>query len=361
MERLYNFNPGPATLPFEVLEEAGRAVVEFANSGMSVLEVSHRSKEYDRVHNCCIASIKEVFGVPDNYHVIFMGGGASTQFAMIPLNYLGEGKTADYVNTGTWAKKAIKEGQKIGNVNVAATSEGVNFRRIPALKELNLTPGAAYVHITSNNTISGTQWATYPDTGGVPLLCDMSSDILSRKVDVGKFALIYAGAQKNLGPSGVTVVIIRDDMVQACPDHNPTMLNYQTHVGKNSLFNTPPVFPIYCVNLVLEWIKKRGGLEAVERDNVKKGELIYGMIDRFPDFYRGAADLDSRSLMNVTFRLPSEELEEKFRIEALEEKYFGLKGHRSVGGIRASMYNAMPLGGIEKFVDFMDRFHRANC
>jgi phosphoserine aminotransferase len=360
MERVYNFNPGPATLPLEVLQEASRAMVEYGNTGMSVLEISHRSGEYSSIHNGCIALIKEVFHIPENYHVLFLGGGASTQFAMVPLNFLHEGKIADYVNTGSWAKKAIKEGGKVGTVNVAASTEEVKYRRIPKQNELKLTPDAAYAHITSNNTIFGTQWQSYPDVGSVPLVCDMSSDILSRPVDIGRFALIYAGAQKNLGPSGVTITILRDDMVERCPEHLLTMLNYRTHVEKNSLFNTPPVFAIYVVYLVVNWVKRCGGVEQIDEWNRQKGEMLYGVIDAHPDFYRSTVDADSRSLMNVTFRLPSEDLEEKFRSEALKEQFFNLKGHRSVGGIRVSMYNALPLEGIEKLAGFMDRFYRKN-
>jgi phosphoserine aminotransferase len=277
------------------------------------------------------------------------------------MNYLGEGKVASYINTGTWSKKAIKEAKKFGKVVVAATTEEENFTRIPRADEIKIDPASVYVHVTSNNTIFGTQWPAFPDTGNIPLVCDMSSDILSRKIDVSKFALIYAGAQKNLGPSGVTVIIIRKDMIDACPESVPTMVNYGTHAAKQSMFNTPPTFPIFVLKLVLDWIKERGGVEAVEKENRAKADLLYGLFDENPDFFHGTVtDKDSRSRMNVTFRLPNEDLEKKSLAEAEEAGFIGLKGHRSVGGLRASMYNAMPLEGIEKLVAFLREFARAN-
>ncbi len=359
-DRIYNFNPGPATLPLSALEKAQKEFLDYRNAGMSVTEISHRSKEFDAILEETKNLLHEIMEIPQNYKTIFLQGGASLQFAMVPMNFLPPGKSADYVVTGSWAKKAIKEAQIIGKVNVAASTESDGFRRMPKENEITLDPNAIYVHITSNETISGTQWAQYPDTGQVPLIADMSSDILSRKIDVNRFALIYAGAQKNLGPAGVTVVIIRDDLIEKCPDSLPTLLNYKTHVSKNSLYNTPPVFAIYMVKLVLDWIKAEGGMEKIEERNMKKAKLLYGILDQYPRYYKSAVDLDSRSIMNVTLRMSSEELEKKFISEAAKKGFHGLKGHRSVGGIRVSMYNAMPLEGIEKLVEFMEEFLKKN-
>jgi len=359
VHRIHNFNPGPCALPLSVLEKAAAEMFDYAGTGMSVMEISHRSKEFDAIINDAVALLKELLGVPKNYHVLFLGGGASTQFYMIPMNFLGGG-TADYINTGSWSKKAIKEAKLFGTVNIAATSEETNFNFIPKQAELKLTPGAKYVHYTSNNTIFGTEFHYVPETGGVPLICDMSSDIMSRPVDVGKFGLIYAGAQKNLGAAGVTVVIIKDELVQAGAGDIPTMAQYRTHAEKNSLFNTPPCWNIYILKLFLEWMKSLGGLKEVDARSQTKSDLIYGAIDEMSDFCRGHAAVDSRSRMNVTFNLPTEELEKRFAAEAAKGGLGGLKGHRSVGGIRVSMYNAVAVESVQAVVDFMKDFYGKN-
>ena len=356
--RIYNFNAGPATLPLEALEIVQQELLDYRGTGMSVMEISHRSPEYDDINDSCIALFREILGLDDSYHVLFMGGGASTQFALIPLNFLGEGKTAAYVNTGAWSKKAIKEAKAIGNVHLAGSSEDSNFNYIPT--DLDIPSDAAYLHVTSNNTIFGTQYQQFPDAGNVPLICDMSSDIASRRHDFTKFDMIYAGAQKNLGPAGVTVVIIKQDLLDKCADGNPTMFNYQTHAAKKSLYNTPPAFPIYIVKLVMEWVKKQGGLEAVEKANFAKKERIYQLIDKYPDYFKGTVRPDSRSWMNITLRLPSEDLEKKFIADAKAAGMGGLKGHRDVGGVRISMYNAMSLEGVEALAGFMEEFKKDN-
>lgn len=357
-DRIFNFNAGPAALPLDVLTEAQKDFLNYKGEGLSVMEMSHRSKTFDGIIKDAERLMKEVMGIPDGYKVIFMQGGATLQFAAIPMNFLPAGGAADYVNTGTWSTKAIKEAQKLGRVaNVIASSEDKNFSYIP--KNFNVNTDAGYVHITSNNTIAGTQYQDFPDTGNVPLICDMSSDINCRPVDVSKFAMIYAGAQKNMGPSGVTIVIIREDMMAKSPDDIPTMTSYKILGGKDSLLNTPPTFGIYMIKLVLEWIQKSGGVTAVQKLNAQKAGMLYDAIDN-SNFYRGTVEKDSRSIMNVTFRLPNEDLEKKFVAEALENKMLGLKGHRSVGGIRASIYNAVPLAAIETLVNFMTRFEKAN-
>jgi len=358
--RVYNFNPGPATLPLEVLQQAQQELLDYADTGMSVMEISHRSPEFDDINNKAMAMVHEILGLGDNYKVLFIGGGASTQFALIPLNFLPSGKTAAYVDTGSWSTKAIKEAQIIGRMHLAFSSKDQDYKRVPKPTEIDLPADAAYLHVTSNNTIKGTQLHQFPDTGDIPLICDMSSDIASRRLDFSKFSLIYAGAQKNLGPAGVTMVIIRDDLLAKCPDNLPTMFCYKTHAEKNSLYNTPPAFPVYMVKLVLEWIKKQGGLQAIEKTNIAKKDRIYQIIDGNPDFFRGTVEPDSRSWMNVTMRLPSEDLEKKFVSEAKAAGFIGLKGHRSVGGIRVSLYNAMPLEGVEKLAAFMEAFKRVN-
>jgi phosphoserine aminotransferase len=357
--RIHNFNAGPAALPQIVLEEIRDSFLNFAGSGMSITEISHRSKWFDDVINDASARVKRLLNLDDRYHVLFLQGGASTQFCMIPMNFLHDGRTADYVNTGTWSTKAIKEALiQNKDITVVASSEDRNFAYIP--KNIQFTSGAAYVHLTSNNTIKGTQWAEFPDTDGVPLMTDMSSDIFSRPFNAERFGLIYAGAQKNMGPSGVCMVIIRDDLLSLTPDNIPTMLRYTTHADKNSMFNTPPCFGIYTVQLVLKWIDETiGGLGKMAEINQKKADLLYNAIDS-GDFYRGTADADSRSLMNVTFRLPNEDLEKKFVAEALENDLGGLKGHRSVGGCRASIYNPTPISGVEALVDFMKTFEKQN-
>ena len=357
--RIYNFAAGPAVLPLPVLEEAQRDLVALPGVGMSVMEISHRSKVFDEIIQGAEADFRALAGVPDGYHVLFLQGGASTQFSMVPMNLLGPGATADYILTGSWSKKALKEAKKVGATSVAATTEAEAFARIPRQDELKLTPGAAYVHMTSNNTIYGTQWKTLPAVGGAPLVNDASSDIFSRPIDVAGHGLIYAGAQKNLGPSGVTVVVLRDDLAKKGADSLPTMLNYAIHVENKSLYNTPPVFGIYILRLVLKWLVAGGGLAAMAKVNERKAGRLYAEIDR-TGYYRGHAAKDSRSLMNVTFRLPSEELEQKFIKEATAAGFSGLKGHRSVGGLRASIYNAFPEAGIDALVDFMRDFEKNN-
>jgi len=358
-KRIHNFNAGPAALPQTVLEEIQSDFLDFKGSGMSITEISHRSKWFDEVINDAVARVKRLLKLDDRYQVLFLQGGASMQFCMIPMNFLDDGRTADYVNTGTWSTKAIKEAKILGKkIEVVASSEDRNFAYIP--KDIQFTPGATYVHLTSNNTIKGTQWAQFPDTGSVPLIADMSSDIFSRPFDAGKFGLIYAGAQKNIGPAGVCLVVVRDDLLKLVPDHLPTMLKYTTHADKNSMFNTPPCFSVYTVQLVLKWLEETvGGLEKMAAINRNKGELIYNLLDT-SSFYRGTADVDSRSLMNVTFRLPSEDLEKKFVAEAAANDLGGLKGHRSVGGCRASIYNATSTGTVETLVEFMKTFEKKN-
>jgi phosphoserine aminotransferase len=361
VHRIINFNPGPSALPLPVLEKIQAELLDYDGTGMSVMEISHRSKQFDAILADAQALIRKHFGVGDEYKVLFMGGGASTQFALIALNFMGPDRTADYINTGTWSTKAIKEARIVGKPNVAASSEDVNFCRIPKQAELKLSRDAVFVHITSNNTIKGTQYHGWPETKGVPLFIDMSSDILCRRVDMTHVGMAYAGAQKNMGPAGVTVVLLREDMLDKIRDDGlPTMFRYKTYVEKNSLFNTPPAFPIYVVKCVMEWIDEQGGVEGVEKNNRRKGEILYGYMDANADFYRGTAEKDSRSLMNVTMRLPSEELEQKFIAEGLKAGFGGLKGHRSVGGIRVSMYNALSVADIEKVVEFMKKFASDN-
>ncbi len=358
-ERVHNFNPGPAVLPYEVLRKCSAGAVNFNDLGMSIMEISHRSKDFEAVLAKTQADMLEIMGLSaDDYIVLFLGGGASMQFCMLPYNFLDRDATADYVDTGEWSTRAIKEARLFGNVNIAASSKETNFNFVPA--SFNLTPGASYVHVTSNNTIFGTRMTVFPETGQVPLVCDMSSDFLSRRLDFGRFAMIYAGAQKNIGPSGVAAVIMKRSWVESARDGIPTMLSYKTHVKNNSLYNTPPVFPIYVVGLVMEWLKEQGGLDAIEKVNDRKAAMIYGALDESGGFYRGTVEPGSRSTMNVTFRLPSEELEEKFIGEAKKAGLIGLKGHRSVGGCRASIYNAMPVAGVEALVDFMKGFKAAN-
>jgi phosphoserine aminotransferase len=358
-ERIHNFSAGPAVLPLPVLEEAQQNLLALPGVGMSVVEISHRSKAFDEIILGAEADLRKLAGISDDYQVLFLQGGASLQFSMVPMNFLPAGGKVDYIITGSWAQKAMKEAQRIGTVNVAATTEPENFNRIPGQGELKLDPEAAYVHFTTNNTIHGTEWKYDPAVGSVPLVADSSSDILSRPIDVNKYAVIYAGAQKNLAPAGVTLVIIRKDLLERSPKNLPTMLNYNTHVKERSLYNTPPVFAIYVMRLVLKWLVDQGGLEVIKRRNEEKAKVLYDVIDS-TEFYRGHAQPDSRSLMNVTFRLPSEDLEKQFVGEATKAGLDGLKGHRSVGGIRASIYNAFPREGVETLVSFMKEFERNN-
>ncbi|HWS54418.1 MAG TPA: 3-phosphoserine/phosphohydroxythreonine transaminase [Pyrinomonadaceae bacterium] len=358
-ERIFNFSAGPAVLPVPVLEQAREEMLSLPGVGMSVMEISHRSKTFQAIIDGAEGGLRELLGIPEGYHVLFLQGGASLQFSMLPVNFLAEGAAADYVLTGSWGKKALKEAKKQGAANVAADMADSRYNRVPGDDELRLSPGAAYVHITSNETIEGVEWKHDPDTQGVPLVCDASSDICSRPVDVSRYALIYAGAQKNLGPSGVTVVILREDVLGRIPDGLHTMLDYRTHVQNKSLYNTPNTWGIYILDLVCRWVKAQGGLEGMRRLNEEKARKIYDVIDS-TDFYRGHAAREARSLMNVTFRLPSEELEKKFTAEATAAGLDGLKGHRSVGGIRASIYNAFPPEGVDALVQFMREFERAN-
>ena len=358
-QRIYNFNPGPAALPLSVLEEIRDSFLNFAGSGMSIAEVSHRSKWFEDVINDAIIRSKRLLNLNDDFHVLFIQGGASLQFSMIPMNFLHDGNSADYVNTGTWSAKAIKEAQILGKpIQVVASSEDRDFSCIP--KEIKFNHDAVYAHITSNNTIKGTQWASFPDTGGVPIIADMSSDIMSRSFDASRFGLIYAGAQKNLGPAGVCLAIIRNDMLEMIPDTLPSMIKYTTFVSKNSLYNTPPCFAVYVVQLVLKWIEETvGGLEKMEEINREKARNLYNLIDS-SGFYRGTAEPESRSMMNITFRLSDEEQEKKFIQEALGNDLGGLKGHRSVGGCRASIYNAVTIEAVKALADFMKEFERKN-
>ena len=357
--RIHNFSAGPAVLPVEVLEQVQRDLLSLPGVGMSVLEISHRSAAFDEILEGCEADVRKLAAIPDGYHVLFLQGGASLQFSMVPMNLLPLGGSADYVVTGVWAQKAVKEAKRVGSVTIAASTEAENFNRVPKQQELKLDPAAAYVHFTTNNTIYGTQCFYTPDTGSVPLVADASSDIFSRPIDVAKYGLIYAGAQKNLAPAGLTLVIIREDLAKRSPAALPTMLQYGVHVENKSLYNTPPVFPIYVMRLVLRWIIAQGGLEAVERVNARKADKLYAEIDR-TGFYSGHAQKDSRSRMNVTFRLPSEELEKKFVKDSTAAGLDGLKGHRSVGGLRASIYNAFPEKGVDALVQFMQEFERRN-
>jgi phosphoserine aminotransferase len=356
-QRPFNFSAGPAVLPQPVLLEAQRDLVALPGIGMSVLEISHRSKTFEAILAATEADLRTLGGVPANYKVLFLQGGASLQFSMVPLNLLTPGATADYVVTGGWAQKAVKEAKRVGTVHIAGSTETENFARIPRQDELTLTPGAAYVHVTTNNTLYGTQWKTEPAVGDAPLVADTSSDMFSRPIDVTKYGLIYAGAQKNLGPSGVTLVIVRDDLLARSVTSLHTMLSYAVHAENGSMYNTPPCFGIYLMGLVMKWALAQGGLAAIGATNTRKAAALYAEIDR-TGFYRGTAAKDSRSQMNVTFRLPSEDLENAFVKAATAAGLDGLKGHRSVGGMRASIYNAFPEAGVTALVDFMREFER---
>ena len=358
-DRIFNFSAGPAVLPVPVLEEAQRDMLSLPGVGMSVMEISHRSKTFDEIIGQADKSLRELLDIPSNYQILFLQGGASLQFSMVPMNFLPADSSADYVITGSWGKKALKEAKRVGAVNVAATMADGGFTRVPAHDEINLNPVASYVHITTNETIEGVEWKQEPEVGDVPLIADASSDILSHRIPFDKYAMIYAGAQKNMGPSGVTLAIVRDDLLQRIPEGLHTMLDYRTHAENKSLYNTPNTWGIYILNLVCKWLKDKGGLAVMERENDEKAKLLYDAIDS-SHFYRGHADADARSIMNVTFRLPSEELEKKFAAEATAQGLDGLKGHRSVGGIRASIYNAFPRQGVEALVTFMKEFEKRN-
>ena len=360
VQRIYNFSAGPAVMPVPVLEEIQRDLVALPRVGMSILEVSHRSKIFEGILAQAEADIRALANVPPDYKVLFLQGGASTQFSMVPMNLLLPGATADYVDTGSWAGKAIKEAKKVGGVNVAASTGDVSYARVPDASELKLTAGAAYLHITSNNTIEGTEFNQLPEVGDAPLVSDTSSDMFSRPIDVARHGLIYAGAQKSMGPAGVTVVVIRDDLVARAAERKPwlpTMLNYAVHAENGSLYNTPPTFAVYALGLVMKWLIGRGGLAAIAEANQRKAAELYAEIDR-TGFYRGTAQKSSRSVMNITFRLASDALEKLFISEATAAGLDGLKGHRSVGGMRASIYNAFPEEGVEALVSFMRDFEQ---
>ncbi len=358
MQPPYNFNAGPAVLPRPALEQAQREFLDFNGLGMSVLEISHRSKDFEAVLEEAIALTRDLLGLPDNYRVLFLQGGASLQFAMAPMNVVPEGGVANYILTGSWSEKALGEAEKVTRVHTAASTKEEGYRRIPAPSEAQLSPDPAYVHITSNNTIYGTQWRALPEFGDVPLVADMSSDFLSRPFDVAPYGLIYAGLQKNAGPAGATIVIIREDWLERSPKSLPTMLRYDVMAKNNSLYNTPPVFAIYMSMLVMRWLKAHGGLEAVAARNAEKARLIYDAIDQSNGFYCGHAEPGSRSLMNITFRLANEDLEKQFLAEAKERGYVGLSGHRSVGGVRASTYNALPREACEDLAELLRDFQK---
>lgn len=360
MNRIFNFSAGPAMLPLEVLEEVQRELLDCQESGMSILEMSHRAPVYDKVNAEAEEDIKGLLGLNDDWCVIFLGGGASLQFSMVPMNFLTQGKIGAYVDTSSFSAKAFKEAEKVGEAVTLFSSKEQKYNRVPRLNEIKLPANAAYLHITGNNTIEGTEYQNYPDTGEIPLIADLSSDILSKPIPTEKFSLIYAGAQKNIGPGGVVVVIARKDFIKGRSKNLPTMLNYEVHMDNKSLYNTPPVFGVYIVGLVAKWLKKQGGLGVMQERNISKAKLIYDVIDAHADFYHGFAEKDSRSYMNITFGLPTTELEDKFVAETTATGLDGLRGHRSVGGLRASVYNAMPRSGCEKLADFMERFYLAH-
>jgi phosphoserine aminotransferase len=354
--RIHNFYAGPSTLPIPVLEELRDQMVDYRGLGLSLVETSHRSPEYDEVHAAAIAGLREHAGVPDSYEVLLLGGGATLQFGMVPMNLVPQGGHADIVVSGSWAAKARDDLDRVARANVVYDGKPGGFTGLPEPSSVKPSSGSAYLHIASNETIGGLQWKEFPETGEVPLVADMSSDILSRPVDVGRFGLIFAGAQKNLGPAGVTVVIIRKDLLERSPDSLPAYLNYQTHAEKNSLYNTPPVFSIWALSLVMKWIAGEGGLTAIAARNREKAGLVYEVIDRNPDFFRCPVEPACRSTMNVVFRLPDEELEATFIKEAKAAGMVGLKGHRSVGGIRVSLYNALPIESAQNVAQFMESF-----
>ncbi|HEY85304.1 MAG TPA: 3-phosphoserine/phosphohydroxythreonine transaminase [Chloroflexi bacterium] len=358
-DRVFNFSAGPSALPLPVLERARNEMVNFEESGMSVMELSHRSQIYNGIMERAENGLRQALNVPDDYAVLFLQGGASFQFTMLPMNLTLEGKAVDALNTGVWTQKAIAELEKIAQYRIAGSSEAEGFTRLPRPDEISFNPNASYVHIASNNTIYGTQWHRFPDTGDAPLVADMSSDILSRPIDVSDFGVIFAGAQKNIGPAGVTIVIIRKDLAGRASDNLPTMLNYRTHISKGSMFNTPPTFGIYIIALVMEWIAAEGGVSAMEKYNKTKAALLYNAIDA-SDFYSGPVNKADRSLMNVVFRVKSgdAELEKQFVTQAAAAGLSNLKGHRSTGGIRASIYNAQPIEGVGALVEFMQQFEQ---
>ncbi len=359
MNRIYNFAAGPAMLPEEVLKKAAEEMLNYNETGMSVMEMSHRSKDYGNIIQGAEAVLREIMNVPDNYKVLFLQGGASSQFAMVPLNLFGTSKKADYVNTGAWSKKAIAEAKRYGEINVVASSEDKTFNYIPELDASQFTTDAAYLYITTNNTIYGTRYTKLPETGNVPLIADMSSNILSEPYDISKFGIIFAGAQKNMGPAGLTIAIVREDLIGNALDITPTMFNYKTHADAGSMFNTPPTYSIYIAKLVFEWVKAKGGVEAMKKINEEKANLIYNFLDN-SDMFKGTTQKKDRSLMNIPFIATSDELNQKFISETGALGLSTLKGHRSVGGMRASIYNAMPIEGVTKLVNFMKKFETEN-
>lgn len=359
MNRALNFNAGPAVLPETVLREAEKNWLNFNDTGMAIMELSHRSKEYETIHNQAIFLLRDLLSIPDSFEVLFLQGGASLQFSMVPMNLLIEGKSGNYVLTGAWAEKALNEAEKVGKTFISASSKNQQYKSIPT-GNIETSEDAAYLHITSNNTIYGTQWQQFPANVKIPLVADMSSDLLSRKINIENFDLIYAGAQKNLGPSGVTVVIIQKKLLSKSGNHLPTMLNYNTYANHNSLYNTPPTLAIYLLKLVLEWAEGLGGLAIIEKRNEEKAKILYDAIDCSEGFYLGHAEKESRSKMNVTFNLHNEETAKNFLHQAKEEGFIGLNGHRSVGGCRASIYNAMPVEHVLQLAEFMKKFRKYN-
>jgi len=359
MARLYNFSAGPAMLPEAVLQRARDELVDWHDSGMSVMEMSHRGKEFMSIAEAAEADLRELMGIPSNYKVLFLQGGASSQFAMVPLNLLRGKQTADYVNTGSWSKKAIAEAKRYCDVNIAASTEADKFTRAPAQEELSLNVDAAYVHYTPNETIGGVEFPYVPDTGAVPLVADMSSTILSRPVEVARFGVIYAGAQKNVGPAGLTLVIVREDLIGSALDFTPTMFDYKTHADADSMYNTPPTYALYLAGLVFQWLKERGGLTGMAEINQRKAARLYRAIDGSA-FYQNPVDPPARSWMNVPFTLADPDLDPTFLKEAAAHGLVTLKGHRSVGGMRASIYNAMPEAGVDALIDFMADFEQRN-
>lgn len=361
MKKVFNFSAGPAALPAAVVKKAADELVDYKGLGYSIMEMSHRSAPYKKVIEEAEQDLRDLMGIPDNYKVLFLQGGASMQFAAIPLNLFSEKKQADFINTGTWSKKAIKEAARYGNVNVVASSEDKTFCYMPEIDPAKFNPDADYVHITTNNTIYGTMYKTLPDTGNVPLVADMSSNILSERIDVSKFGVIFAGAQKNIGPAGLAIVIVREDLIGRAMDITPTLLDWKTQVDAGSMFNTPPCFAIYMAGLVFKWLKENGGVEAMEKINHEKAAMLYKAIDESAMFHTTVNNPEHRSIMNVPFKTDSEELDAKFIEEATAAGLVQLKGHRSVGGMRASIYNAMPVEGVQALVDFIKEFERNNA
>ncbi len=359
MSHAKNFYAGPSVIPVSILEQIQKDMVDYKGSGLSLIETSHRSPEYNDVHYNALNLFREIFSIPENYKILFIGGGATLQFSMIPLNFLSGGRSCDFTLTGSWSMKAYEDAVKVGKVNIAYDGKENSYTTLPDPSSLKVTPGSSYLHLTSNETIGGIQWKDWPDTGDVPVICDMSSDIMSRAVPFEKFGMIYAGAQKNLGPSGLAVVIIREDMLNRCNPDITAYLDYRIHAKKDSLYNTPPVFPIYAMSLILEKVKAEGGLAQVEKRNREKSGMIYDVIDNSGSFYKSPVNPDVRSDMNVVFTMETEELEKEFIAEAKKRKMYGLKGHVSVGGCRASIYNSLPMEDVKALVDYMKEFQKA--